>query len=310
MRCDNNEIRCRNQGYCDCYQDSTSEAAAGCGGLLITMIVGIVAAFLYPAVRIQRSSFEYETKGSLKFAGTKWLFLSPLFGFLSNTLYQTVFAFGACAADALHNRATSSIYKIGMFAIYILATGLALITFLFKNRNTIKLFVTEGKTRTVKKALILAGAGVIGLLAVCGAIGIVSVAVTDYYLRRANIQVLDDKQNQILSKEIARYDLYVGKYKLTGRNDGNLFQVTKSEDGKNLNLTMVVGKSGETNSNAICLLSPTVEENSIYYAVSDCVVNGKLSLLSKVRFKSERNKMTMNFIYNGKMSNSTLEKIK
>lgn len=310
MLCDNNDIRCHHQGYCDCYQDSTSKSAAGCGGLFIIIIVGIVAAFLYPAIRINRSSFEYETNGSLKFAGTKWLFLSPLFGLLSNTLYQTVFAAGACAADALYSRATGSIYKIGMFAIYILAIGLALITFLFRNRTTIKLFVTEHKTRTVKKGLILAGVVVTALLVVCAAVGIVSVAATDYYLRQADdIQASSGSQRQI-SSETAKYDSYAGKYKLTGRNDGNLFRVAKSDDGKNLSLSVIVVKDGGTNANAGCLLSPVVEENSIYYAVSNCVVNGKLSQLSIVRFKSERNKTTMNFIYDVRTSGDTLEKIK
>lgn len=87
-------------------------------------------------------------------------------------------------------------------------------------------------------------------------------------------------------------------------------RILPQKEKEPVSLSVVDGKNGETTSNAGCLLSPVVEKTSIYYAVSNCGVNGKLSTLSKVRFKIERSKTTINFAYESGTSGDTLEKIK
>ena len=154
MYCPKNNFRCRDQGYCNCH-DQTAEAAGGCGGLLFLAAIGIFAAFLYPAIRIFRSTIESDANYTPKFAGAVWLFTSPVFGFLATMLYQVVFALGACTAGGLKSEATGSVYASGLFLIYALAIGLAVIAFVIKNRTAIKLFFTESASRSLGKTTIL-----------------------------------------------------------------------------------------------------------------------------------------------------------
>jgi hypothetical protein len=304
------DSQCLNQGYCNCHQDTTSEAAVGLGGILIMMIVGIAASFLYPAIRIMRSDYNYETNGILKFSGTLWLFLSPVFGFLSNMLYQIVFAVGACAANALQSKIANSVYIIGMFAIYLLAIGLAVIAFLFKNWEAIKLFFTKAETRSGGKMLTLFGVGLMVALVLFAGLGIAVAATTGYFSHQARIQAVNDKPSKTISTEAAKYDLYVGKYKFISRDDKTVFQVAKSDDGKNLRLITDAGKTGKTNGKSGCLLSPNTEVNSVYYAVSECIVEGKSSSLSRIYFEVQKSRTIMSFIYNAKTNSDTLKKIK
>ncbi len=310
MTCTYNDSQCNQQGYCNCHRDSTPEAAAGLGGLLIMMIVGIVASFLYPAIKILRSNTDYEANGTPKFSGTLWLFLSPVFGFLSNMLYQIVFAVGACAANAERSKVAGSIYLIGMFAIYILAIGLALIAFLFRNRESVKLFFTKPEARTSNKTLTIAGAGVMVLLIAFAGVGIAAAAVNGYFSRQADIQAVSDQQNKLIAADTANFDSYVGKYKLITRDDDTLFQIAKSDDEKNLRLTMDTGKANGASGKTGCLLSPKTEGSSVYYAVSECLVNGKPSPLARVYFEIQKSRTVMDFVYNVRSNSDTLEKIK
>lgn len=305
-------IHCRNQGYCFCREDKTSEAAAGCGSLGFTMVIGIFASFLYPAIRIFRSEIEYDENHSPKFAGSVWLFTSPLFGFLGNMLYQIVFAIGACAAEALHSKMTNSIYAAGMFLIYALAIGLALSAFLIKNRTVIKLFITEAATRTINKILILSGVGIMMLLTAFAGIGIVFAAADALFIFQSGTRSFSEKENKRISEELLKFDSYIGKYKVVTRNEKEVFIVSKSNDGKSLILNLDIGRNENDKTISGCRLSPKFKENSIYYTVSDCVVNGKISPLAKVYFESEkgeRGKIKMYFSYNVRASGDTLEKI-
>lgn len=195
MYCSNNDARCFNQGYCECHHE-VSQAAGGCGGLAFSMIIGIPVSFLYPAIRIARSNIEYDENQSPKFTGTLWLFLSPLFGFLSNTLYQIVFSFGAWTAGVLQNKVTGSIYIIGMYSIYALAIGLAVVAFLFKNRTAIKLFTTVPEARNAAKTAVLAGLVLMVLLAVIAGVVAIVIAADGYFIKQSNIQYSDQKEKQ------------------------------------------------------------------------------------------------------------------
>lgn len=310
MTCTYNDSQCNQQGYCNCHRDSTPEAAAGLGGLLVMMVVGIVASFLYPAIKILRSNTDYEANGTPKFSGTLWLFLSPVFGFLSNMLYQIVFAVGACAANALQSKVANSIYIIGMFIIYILAMGLALIAFLFENWHAIKLFFTKPETRTGNKTATLAGAGVMALLIAFAGVGIAAAAANGYFARQADIQAANDQQNKLIATDTANYDSYIGKYKLITRDDETIFQVVKSDDGKNLRLTMDTGKANGANGKSGCLLTPKTGGSSVYYAVSECIVDGKPSPLARIYFEVQKSRTVMDFTYNIRANGDTLEKIK
>lgn len=194
MYCRSNNFRCRDQGYCDCSDNSTSEAAGGCGEIAILAVVGIFAAFLYPMIRIFRSNIQYDTQnGSPKFAGAVWLFTSPVFGFLAAMLYQVVFAVGACSAGALESKITNSVYIAGNFLIYTLAMGLAVIAFLIKNRTVLKLFVTEAQGRSFGKAATLAGLVIMVGLTVLVFIGVGFTIAEGYFLVQTSIQKVGRK---------------------------------------------------------------------------------------------------------------------
>lgn len=310
MDCPTRSPRCFDQGYCNCHEDRTAEAAGGCGGILILMVAGIFAAFLYPAIRIFRSNIEYEPNGCPRFSGAVWLFTSPLFGFLANMLYQVIFALGAGAVNAIQSKLMNSVYIAGMFLIYALAMGLAVIAFLIRNREAMKLFATKSETRTIGKLIILCGLVLMVLLTIFAVAGIIFAGADGYFTIRSGIQNAGEKEQQIISTETAEFDSYIGKYKFITRSNKELFVVTKNGDGTNLRLNMDGEKTGKTKNNSGCLLTPKAERNSIYYAVSNCLVNGKQSPLAKVYFKIENNKTKMNFIYNTRASGDTLLKIK
>ncbi len=314
MVCTYNDPQCKNQGYCNCRRDDTAEAAVGLGGLLLMLVVGIVASFLYPAIKILRSEIEYEANGATKFAGSSWLFLSPVFGFLSNVLYQIVFAAGACAAGGLQSKIiTGTVYTLGVFGIYALSISLAVISFAFKNRQVIKSFFAEPETRTSGKTLMMIGAGVMVLLVGFAGLGIVAAATNGYFSRRAEVNAETERQEKLISSDAANHDAYVGKYKLITREDDTIFQVVKSSDGKGLRLSRLDGKnngknSGITGENA-CLLTPQLEGNSVFYAVTECTVDGKPSPLAKVYFEIRKTRTVMGFVYNVRASGDDLEKI-
>ena len=108
--------RCINDNYCYC-SDQLPEASAGGMGIILLILVGFIVSFLYPSVKILRADREYDDFHNPKFAGSLWLFLSPVFGFLSNMLYQIIFSASACALGALQLKVTNSIYISGMFLI-------------------------------------------------------------------------------------------------------------------------------------------------------------------------------------------------
>ena len=307
MICVNNDSRCIQVGYCSCHRDDLSEAAAGAGGFLFGAVVGIFVSFLYPAIKILRSEKTYEANGSSKFSGSLWLFLSPLFGLLSNMLYQIVFALAACSAGALQNKTTNSIYLCGMFVIYALAVGLAVNTFAFKNRKVISSMLATAENRTVNKMLVLICTGLMGLLAAFFVAGAVFAGANGYFTIQTNIRELNENEEKLISNEKNKFDSYVGKYKLTTRSDKTLFLVSKNGNGKAIRLNTSGENSNATGSSG-CLLTPEIEGNSIYYAVSECIVENKPSPLAKVYFRLESGKTKMEFTYNGVSSGDTLER--
>jgi hypothetical protein len=309
MYCPNNNFRCRDQGYCNCHDDRTVEAAGGCGGILFLAAIGIFAAFLYPSIRIFRSNMESDANDTPKFAGAVWLFTSPVFGFLATMLYQLVFAIGACTAGKLESKVTTSVYAGGLFLIYALAIGLAVTAFIVKNGTTIKLFFTEPETRSVGKTAVLTGSLLMILLTVCAIVGVTFNAIYAYHLFGSNIENAGKKDEQLIAAEKNKFASYVGTYKFTTRNEPELFVVSKTDDGKNLSLSINGGKLNKANAEG-CLLTPNVEVNQIVYSVSNCVVNGKQSLLGQVYFEVKDDKTKMNFIYNVHASGDTLVKIK
>ena len=309
MYCPNNNFRCRDQGYCNCHDDRTAEAAGGCGGLLFLAAIGIFAAFLYPSIRIFRSTIESDANYTPKFAGAVWLFTSPVFGFLATMLYQLVFAIGACTAGGLKSEVTGPVYVGGLFLIYAFAIGLAVIAFVIKNRTAIKLFFTEPASRSLGKTAMLAGLLLMLLLTILAITGVAFNAVYAYHLVGSNIESAGKKDEQLIAAERNKFNSYVGTYKFTTRNEPELFVVSKTGDGKNFSLSINGGKSNKAN-NEGCLLTPHIEGNAVYYAVSNCVVNGKQSPLETIYFKTENNQTKMNFLYNVRASGDTLIKIK
>lgn len=172
-----NVSQCRGQGYCDC-RDETAELASGCGELLGMAVTGIISGFLYPAIKISRSRIKYDQyTGSPKFAGIWWLAASPVFGYLSVTLYQLVFNIFAVALGTQGDELTTLIYTAGVYSIFTLAMGLASITFLIKNRAAIRLFVTEAATISFGKSISLLGVLVMIGLTALSTTGIVSTLV-------------------------------------------------------------------------------------------------------------------------------------
>lgn len=309
MICAYKDPQCNEQGLCNCRPGNTSEAAVGLGGLVIWLLVGIVASFLYPAIKILRSPQNYEANGAPQFAGTVWLFLSPPFGFLSHTLYQILFAAGACALDATQSKITGAVYAVGMFVIYILAMGLALLAFLFRNWKTINLFFDKPETRTGNKTLTIAGAGVMTLLILFAGLGIAAAATGGYFSHRTDVLAETERQEKIISDDTANYDRYVGRYKLITRDDDTLFRIMKSDDGRNLRLIRETGKE-VTGGKSGCLLTPKLEGDAIYYAVSECVIDGKPSALAKVYFEIRKTRTVMSFTYNVRAAGDELEQIK
>ena len=310
MVCTYNDPQCKNQGYCNCRRDDTAEAAVGLSGLLLMLVVGIVASFLYPAIKILRSPHEREANGEMKFAGTLWLFLSPLFGFLSNMLYQIVFAVGACGFAAERSRIAASIFAIGVLVLYILSIGLALLAFVFGNWQLIKNFFTKAETRNANKTLTMAGAGVMALLIAFAGLGIIAAATGGYSSHRADVNAESERQEKLISADTINYDSYIGKYKLITREDDVVFQVAKADDGKNLRLSRYDEKAGGITGKAGCLLTPQLEGNSVYYAVSECIVEEQPSPLAKVYFEIRKTRTMMGFTYNVRASGDELEKIK
>ncbi|MCD9186298.1 MAG: hypothetical protein LUM44_07680 [Pyrinomonadaceae bacterium] len=309
MICVNNDSRCIQTGYCSCHRDDLSEAATGIGGLFFGAVIGIFISFLYPAIKILRSEKKYEPNGLPKFSGSLWLFLSPLFGLLSNMLYQVTFALAACSAGAIQLKFTNSIYVAGTFAIYALAVGLAVSAFAFKNRKVIHLLFIMAENRTGNKIFILICAGLMGLLAAFFAAGAVVAATSTYFEFKTNIQSNIKKDNELISNEINKFDFYIGKYKFITRGDKELFVISKSTNGKNLILNMDNANS-ETSKNKGCILTPRLEGEAIYYSVSECSVDGKKSPLQTIYFKTDDNRIQMNFLYDIRASGDTLEKIK
>lgn len=308
MYCPNNNFRCRDQGYCTC-QDQTAEAAGGCGGILFLAAIGVIAAFLYPAIRIFRSSIESDASDTPKFAGAVWLFTSPLFGFLATMLYQFVFALAACAAGGLESEVTAPVYAGGLFLIYALAIGLAVVAFVIKNRTAIKLFFTERESRSFGKTAILAGLLLMVLLTFCASAGVAFNAAYAYHLFGSNIENAGKKDEQLIAAERSKFDLYIGTYKFITRNENEQFVIAKSGDGKTLRLNMNGEKNNKANAEG-CLLTPNVDGNAVYYTVSNCVVNGKQSPLGQVYFEVKDDKTRLNFLYNVRASGDTLVKIK
>ena len=305
-------VRCLDQGYCDCHQEKTAEATGGCLEILILMVVGVFAAFLYPAIRIFRSNIKYNHDYEPQFSGAVWLFTSPLFGFLAQMLYQFLFMLAAGAVTTTTGsppKIIISIFKVGMFVIYALAIGLAVAAFLIKNRAAIKLFVTAASSRTVRKTAILIGLLFMASLTVFAAAGIVVFGAEGYFNVQSDIQNTGGREQKTIFDEKVKFDSYVGKYKFTTRSDKELFVVSKSGNGENLRLNMKDEKA-EGRNNDGCLLTPKIEENSIYYAVSECVVDGRQSPLGKIYFRVEGNKTKMYFVYNVRANGDTLEKIK
>ncbi len=309
MYCSSNNFRCRDQGYCSCRDDQTAEAAGGCGGILFLAAIGIFAAFLYPAIRIFRSNIEFDDYNSPKFAGTKWLLLSPVFGFLSQMLFQLIFTFSAAALISGPSQVAALVFKAGLFTIYLFAMGLSTIAFSIKNREAIKLFAVDTKTRNVRKSLSLIALLFVLIFAALAATGIIFSSAEGYFTVRSNVQNEVEKDRQLILDEQHKFDSYVGKYRITTRNDKILFLVSKSKNEKALRLSMD-SENNRENANLGCLLTPAIEGNSIYFAVSECLVEDKPSPLSKVYFRLESNKTKMDFIYNGNSSGDTLVKTK
>ena len=241
--------------------------------------------------------------------GAVWLFTSPLFGFLATMLYQVVFALAACTVGGLESKVTGSAYAGGLFLVYALAIGLAVAAFVIKNRTASKLFFTESESRSFGKTAILTGLLLMVLLTVCAVVGVAFNAVYAYHLVGSNIENAGKKDEQLIVAERSKFASYIGTYKFTTRNEPELFVVSKTDDGKNLSLSINGGKSNKANSEG-CLLTPNVEGNSIYYAVSNCVVNGKQIPLGQVYFEVKDDKTKMNFLYNVKANGDTLVKIK
>lgn len=195
MSCPTQDPRCLNQGYCTCgFYDDTAEAAGGCGGVLFLLFIGIFAAFLYPAIRISRSNVEFDSSDTPKFAGAMWLITSPLFGFLANMLYQIVFSIGACAAEATNSYITTPVYIAGMWLIYALAIGLAVLALIIKNRTAIKLFVIEPSGRSLKKGFILAGLLFMTLLFFASGAGVIFSVTDGYYTVQKNLPAAPEKE--------------------------------------------------------------------------------------------------------------------
>lgn len=308
MICTNNDSRCIQTGYCSCHRDDVSEAATGVGGLMFGAVIGIFISFSYPTIKILRSEKTYEANGSPKFSGSSWLFVSPAFGLLSSMLYQVMFALAACSVSAIQSKTTNSIYLCGMFAIYALTVGLAVLAFTFTNRKVIALLLTVAETRTINKMVIMVCAGLIGLLAAFFAAGAIVTATNAYFELETNIQEANENEENLISKEKGKFDSYVGKYKLTTRNDNILFLVSKSSDGKGLRLNIDSENAADTN-NLGCLLTPKIEGNSTYYTVSECVIDGKTSPLQKVYFNMRKERTEMTFNYGIRASGDTLKKI-
>lgn len=309
MYCSSNNFRCRDQGYCNCQDDRTAEAAGGCGGILFLGAIGIFAAFLYPSIRIFRLNIESDAKDAPKFAGAVWLFTSPLFGFLATMLYQLVFAIGACTAGGLESEVTGSVYAGGLFLIYALAIGLAVVAFVIKNRTAVKLFFTESESRSFGKVAMLVGLLTMVLVTVCAITGIAINAIYAYHLVGSNIENAGKKDERLIIDERSKFDLYIGTYKFITRNENEQFVIAKSGDGKTLRLNMNGEKNNKANAEG-CLLTPNVDGNAVYYTVSNCVVNGKQSPLGKVYLEVKDDKTKMNFLYNVRASGDTLVKIK
>lgn len=314
MYCSSNNFRCRDQGYCDCRDDRTAEAAAGCGGILFLTVIGIFAAFLYPAIRIFRSTAATNSKPdrSPKFAGAVWLFTAPVFGLLANMLYHLVFALGACTAGALESEVTKFVYLSGMLSIYALAMGLAVIAFVIKNQAAIRVFVAEPSNRSFDKTIQLIGLLIMAVLTVGAAAGVVFNIAGGYQSMHSEIENTRKKQEQLIITERNRFVFYIGTYKFTTRSETESFIVSKDSDGKNLRLNIKGEESGETNTGETntegCLLTPDVEGNGVYYAVSNCVVDGQPSPLEKVYFDLKNNSTRMHFLYNVHSSGDTLIK--
>lgn len=195
MNCSAQSPHCLNQGYCNCgFYDDTSEAAGGCGGILFLLFIGIFAAFLYPAIRISRSRTEFDSSDIPKFAGAGWLFASPVFGFLANMLYQIVFSIGSCAAEAANSNITASVYIAGMWIIYALTIGLAILAFIIKNRTALKLFFIDAQGRNFSKAAVLAGLLFMTLLFFSSVAGIVFTGTNAYFTSQKTIQTAPESQ--------------------------------------------------------------------------------------------------------------------
>lgn len=161
---------------------------------MFLLFIGIFASFLYPAIRISRSNVEFDSSDTPKFAGAIWLSGSPLFGFLANTLYQIVFSIAACAAEATSSNITASVYIAGMWLIYALAIGLAVVTFITKNRTAIKLFAIQSSGRSFSKAVILAGLFFMTLLVFVSVAGVIFAGIDGYFTIQKNFQTAPEIQ--------------------------------------------------------------------------------------------------------------------
>ena len=294
MICSNNNYQCREQGYCNCY-DPLPEASAGSMGLLALVFVGVFAAFLYPALKILRSERNFDEYHRPNFAGTKWLFLSPIFGFLANTLYQIIFAAGACAAGALQSKMTNYIYVVGAFTIYFLATALALLAFSGKNFEAIKLFFKDSNTRSIRNVATVAGIGLLLLYLLFTVTKIAFVFSEAYSVQTAGNAASSDKQQKLIADESWNFERYVGRYKLITRQELIVFVIRKDASEKALRLSLE-DKSNSEKSDG-CLLTPTVNNETVVYIVSDCVVDGKTSPLDSVSFSVSKKEVKMHFTY-------------
>lgn len=294
MICSNNNYQCREQGYCNCY-DPLPEASAGSMGLIALAVVGVFAAFLYPALKIMRSGRNFDEYHRPEFAGIKWLFLSPIFGFLANTLYQIIFTAGACATGTLQSKMTNYIYVIGAFTIYFLATALALLAFAGKNFEVIKSFFRDSGVRSIRSIMIMAGIGLLLLYLLFTVTKITFVFSDAYSFQTDSNAASNDKQQKLINDESRNFERYVGRYKLITRKESVIFVIHKDASEKALRLSLEDKSHSEKSGG--CLLTPAVNNETVVYTVSDCVVDGKPSPLDSVSFSVSKNEVKMHFTY-------------
>lgn len=201
---------------------------------------------------------------------------------------------GACAvAGEVGGRSIHSAYRISTFAIYALAIGLALITFIIKNWRVFKAFFTYPEIRTGKKKTVIGGVAAITLLLGFFALGILVTGMYEAFSiasDRAAIRTLQEKQ---IADVVKDYDELVGKYKWRGKDE--YFKVQKGDEGVGLRLIRVAAAGKKKATGKGCLLTPRTSREKTYFTISECVVDGKESPLSSIEFDAEKGNPVMTF---------------